>query len=151
MKKLLFVLLIVFLGSVFVFSQAAGSTMYVAVKSTNLKSSTGIFASTRGELTLGDAVTMIRTNGNWAEVRTTNSLTGWVNLTALSSKRVAGSGMSSSAGEIALAGKGFSPEFEIEYKKTGLDYSSVDAMEAINISENELLMFVEEGRLSKGK
>jgi uncharacterized protein YgiM (DUF1202 family) len=133
------------------FSQSVGSTMYVAVKSTDMKSSTGIFASKTGELKLGDAVTVARTSGKWVEVRSGNSKTGWVALSSLSSKRVTGTGPSASAGEIALAGKGFSPETEMEYRKNGLDYSGVNNMEGINIPLAELQKFVEEGRLAKGE
>ena len=151
MKKTIFFLLIVVFCTVSVFSQSQGQTMYVSVKTTDVKSSSGAFADKRGTLNLGDTVTIIRTSGNWAEVRASGSLTGWVSLSGLSSKRITGSGMSSSAGEIALAGKGFSPETEIEYKKGGLDFSGVDRMESINIPDSELQKFVETGRLANGR
>jgi hypothetical protein len=151
MKKTVFFMLILgIIGSTFVFSQAQGKTMYVVVKSTDIKSSTGMFANKVGVFNLGDTVTMLRTSGNWAEIRA-GSVTGWVNLSGLSSKRVTGSGGSSSAGEIALAGKGFSPETEVEYRKNGLDYSVVDQMEQITIPANDLRKFIEDGRLVKGK
>jgi len=151
MKKIVFFMLILgIVGSACVFSQATGRTMYVVVKSTEIKSSTGIFADKVGVLNLGDAVTMLRTSGNWAEIRS-GSISGWVNLSGLSSKRVTGSGGSSSAGEIALAGKGFSPETEVEYRKNGLDYSAVDQMEEITVPAGDLRKFIEDGRLVKGK
>jgi uncharacterized protein YgiM (DUF1202 family) len=151
MKKSIFIILFFALVSFLVFAQSAGQTMYVSVKTVDLKSSNGVFAEKKGTLNLGEAVTLIRVSGNWAEVRTNNSATGWVNLTSLSSKRIIGSGASSSAGEIALAGKGFSPETEVEYRKDGLNFSAVDLMEAISISINDLLKFIEDGRLAKGK
>jgi uncharacterized protein YgiM (DUF1202 family) len=132
-----------------VFSQTAGSTMYVAVKSADVKSSTGIFASKVAVVNMGEAVTVSRTNGKWVEVRVRN-LTGWVALASLSSRRITGTS-SASAGEIALAGKGFSPETEIEYQKDGLDYSEVNRMETIIVSDADLLKFVEDGRLAKGE
>jgi len=52
---------------------------------------------------------------------------------------------------VAMAGKGFSPNTEIEYRKNGLDYSMVDLMERTLVSENELLRFVTDGRLSRGE
>jgi uncharacterized protein YgiM (DUF1202 family) len=151
MKKLAFLLLFALLCYGLAFSQSAGSTMYVAVKSAEIKSSTGFFASKTGVLGQGEAVTVVRTNGNWVEIRTRNSQTGWVALSSLSSKRVTSSGSSASAGEIALAGKGFSPGTEMEYRKSGLDYSDVNNMEGINIPIAELQKFVEEGRLAKGE
>ena len=152
MKKIIFFLLIAVIGAVFVFSQSQGQTMYVSVKSTEVKSSSGAFADKKGDLKLGDIVTIIKVSGNWAEVRVSNALSGWVILSGLSSKRVTGSGMSSSAGEIALAGKGFSPETEIEYRKESkLDFSGVDRMESISIPGSDLLKFIDDGRLAKGK
>jgi uncharacterized protein YgiM (DUF1202 family) len=125
--------------------------MYVAVKNADIKSSTGVFAGKVGALGLGDAVTVVRANGKWVEVKAKDSLSGWVALSNLSSRRVTGSGYSASAGEIALAGKGFSPETEKEYRASGLDYAAVDDMEAINIPTTELQKFVEDGRLAEGK
>ena len=151
MKKQILILLILILGAAYAYAQSAGQTMYVSVKTTDIKSSTGTFADKKGTLNLGDAVTIIKTSGNWAEIRTSNSITGWVSLSSLSSKRVTGSNISSSAGEIALAGKGFSPESEIEYKKNGLDFSAVDRMESISVSTSDLLKFIEDGKLAKGK
>ena len=151
MKKVIFVLLIIIISNISIFSQSQERTMYVAVKSADVKSSSGAFAEKRGVVNLGDVVTMIRASGNWAEIRTRTSLSGWVALSSLSSKRVTGTGLSSSAGEIALAGKGFSPETEVEYKKNGLDYAWVDRMETLIIPENELRKFVEDGRLARGQ
>jgi hypothetical protein len=151
MKKLAFLLLFTALCCGPVFSQSAGSTMYVVVKSAEIKASTGVFARKTGELGLGEAVTVVRANGNWVEVRAKSSQTGWVALSSLSSRRVTGSGNSASAGEIALAGKGFSPETEVEYRKNGLDYSDVNNMEGIIIPIAELQRFVEEGRLARGE
>ncbi|GHV96270.1 hypothetical protein AGMMS50293_25900 [Spirochaetia bacterium] len=124
--------------------------MYVAVKSAALKSSAGFFANTLQSLALGDTVSVLRHSGKWLEVRA-GSVSGWMAATSLSSKRVTGSGYSVSAGEMALAGKGFTPEIEIEYKKSGLDYSGVDVMERLSIPANELLQFINEGSLTKGE
>lgn len=151
MKKIIFGLLMISIGGLCIFAQSQEKTMYVAVKSTEIKSSGGVFADKLGVLHLGDTVTMLRSNGNWAEVRTANRVTGWVNLTTLSSKRVSATGNSASAGEIALAGKGFSPETEIEYRKSGLDYSGVDQMETITISGADLQKFIKDGHLVEGK
>jgi len=150
MKKVILILAFLILANTLVFSQSAGSTMYVSVKTTDLKSSTGTFATKLDTLNLGDAVTYLAKNGNWAEVKTSKNVTGWVNMSGLTTRRITSSGNSASAGEIALAGKGFSPDTEIEYKKGGLDYSGVDQMEKISISGPELQKFIEAGRLSKG-
>ena len=55
------------------------------------------------------------------------------------------------ASEVAMAGKGFSPDMEMEYRKNGLDYSMVDSMERITVPSDDLLRFITEGRLSRGE
>ena len=128
---------------------ARGNTVYVAVKSAAVKSSTGFFARTLGNLAQGTALTVLQVKGKWVEGRVSSSLTGWIAGASLSTRRISASGRSASAGELALAGKGFSAELEAAYRQDGnLDYSRIDAMEGITISPQELEAFLIEGRLS---
>jgi len=135
-----------------VFSQANRGTRYVAAQTVTLKDSAGFFAKDLGSLSLGDAVTLIQDNGKWSQVRAGN-LTGWVASSSLSARRViaSNSALNVTGGELAMAGKGLSPDMEIEYKKNGLDYSMVDSMEQITIPANDLLRFITEGRLARGE
>jgi len=149
MRRLLFLLIIV-CTSTAVFSQTERNTRYVAVQTAVLKDSTGFFAKETGNLPLGTAVTLIRDNGKWAEVQA-GSLTGWVALASLSARRVILSNSLATASEVALAGKGFSANVETEYRKNGLDYTAVDSMEDLTIPPEELLKFINDGRLSKGE
>jgi SH3-like domain-containing protein len=128
-----------------------GKTLYVAIKSAALKSSTGFFASTRTTLKLGDSVTVLQEKGKWVEVRAPSG-SGWIASSSLSSKRIIAAGATSaSAGEIALAGKGFNQEVENAYKQSGtLDYGAIDAIEAQTIPTDVLRSFLEEGRLAMG-
>ena len=155
MKRLLLTALIVFSTAV-LFAQKVGDTNYINVSSADLKSSTGFFASTTGKVKYADEVRILALSGNWAQVRTAvGSRTGWIAKSSLTSKRISAQGTSAnaSAKEIALAGKGFSPEVESEYKKGGgkINYAAVDAMENIIISDRDLLAFIEEGRLARGE
>jgi uncharacterized protein YgiM (DUF1202 family) len=125
----------------------------VATKTTDLKSSTGFFASKRGTLKYGDRVTVLSVNGKWVEVQAVSgALSGWTASANLSAKQVvAGSTTSASSSEVALAGKGFNQEVENVYKANGdLDYADVDRTEALTVNEAELYNFLEEGRLSLG-
>jgi hypothetical protein len=133
---------------------AKGAAVYAAVKTVTLKSGTGFFAGTKGTLTYGDQATVLQVKGKWVEIRSAaKSTSGWTVSSNLTAKRiVAGGGTgSASASEIALAGKGFSEEVENAYKAEGnLNYAGVDRTEAQKVSEEELLNFLTEGRLSKG-
>jgi len=132
-----------------------GGTMYVAAKTVELKSSTGFFASARGTLAYGAAVTVLQIKGKWAEVKSAagSSVSGWTAVANLSAKRiVSGSGSGATANEVALAGKGFNQEIENTYKAGGsLNYADVDRTEAQKVPMQELKDFIVEGRLSLGE
>jgi hypothetical protein len=129
-----------------------GKTVYVAVRSVAVKSSTGFFAGTRGTLTMGASATALQENGKWVEIRSGN-ITGWVAASSVTTKRVTASvGSTASQREVAMAGKGFNQEVENAYKQNGdLDYAAIDAIEAQTIPAEELKRFLEEGRLALGE
>lgn len=151
MRRFFLVLAVAFCVSPLLFSQAAGRNVrYVAVQTTPLKDSTGFFAKDLVNLSLGTEVTVSHDDGKWTQVRV-EGLSGWVMSSSLSARRVVAQNANVSASEVALAGKGFSQDMEIEYRKNGLDYSSVDFMEESIVTTNELLQFITEGHLSKGE
>jgi len=157
MKKSICLILffLVLAGSVFA-QIAKGGTAWVSVKTVALKSSTWFFASNRGTVNYGDQVTVIQVSGNWAEVQSAanTTLTGWISTSNLSAKRIASTGSTSTAtaSEVALAGKGFNQEVENEYKAGGgnFNFEAVDWTEKITITDDELLKFMTEGKLSTG-
>jgi len=155
MKKMLMVLGLALFITCFAAAQASrGGTMYVATKTTALKTSTGFFARTNATLNYGDRVTVLQVNGKFAEVRSAanSSSSGWTPVANLSTRQiVSGNTGSVSASEVALAGKGFNQEVENAYKTQGTyDYDDVDRVEQLSVSEDELKLFIEEGRLSMG-
>jgi len=133
-----------------------GGTLYAAAKSVALKTGTGFFAGTRGQLAYGAQVTVLQVNGKWVEVRSVAnpSLSGWTASANLSAKRVVATGSSSSASasEIGLAGKGFNQEVENAYKSGGeLNYADVDKTETASVSPEELQKFLVDGKLAMGE
>jgi uncharacterized protein YgiM (DUF1202 family) len=101
-------------------------------------------------LPLGTEVTVVLENGKWTQIQTGNRQ-GWIASASLSARKVVASNTAVTASDVALAGKGFSPETEMEYKRNGLDYSVVDSMENTNIPNDDLLRFITEGRLNRGE
>jgi len=156
MKRALFILILILFVAGFAAAQIqAGGTLYVSVKSVDLKSGTGLFTSTKGTLALGEQVTVIQVNGNNVEVKSVknSSVTGWTSSSNFSTRQVvAGASSTATAKEVALAGKGFNQEVEQSYKdhQSNLNYDDVDKIESINISDAELKKFMEEGRLKTG-
>jgi hypothetical protein len=156
MKKIVVVFCLCVCCAAVLSAQAVkGGTMYVAAKTIELKSSTGFFASGKGSLAYGAAVTVLQVNGKWAEVKsvTGSSVTGWTAVANLSAKRIVSSGGTggATASEVALAGKGFNQEIENAYKSGGrLNYADVDRTEAQKVSKQEMHSFIVEGHLSLG-
>ena len=155
MKKLIISLIIGLAAAGLVSAQVArGGTLYVAVKTVALKSSTGFFASNKGTLNYGDRVTVLQISGRFVEVRSAanSSLTGWTASANMSARQIVpGNTATVSARETALAGKGFNQEVEDSYKKQGkLNYADVDRTEAIKVSEANIKRFLEQGHLSMG-
>jgi hypothetical protein len=150
MRRFLLLFAVIFHIGVPVFSQNMGIIRYISVLKASVKESTGFFAGELGTLSLGNEVTLISESGKWSQIRS-GELKGWVTTTSLSARRIVTSGTNATTSEISLAGKGFSPEMEMEYRKTGPDYSMVDFMETITIPREELLGFITEGALARGE
>jgi len=133
-----------------------GKVLYIAVKTATLKSGTGAFAESKGTLNYGAKVTQIKVDGSFTEVKSADnpSLTGWVSTASLTSKQIVAGGAASTttAKEVALAGKGFSQEAEKTLsQKKELNYADVDKVEAIKIREKDVESFLKEGELKMGK
>jgi hypothetical protein len=131
-----------------------GGTAWVSIKSVALKSSTWFFATNRGTVYYSEQVSVLRVSGNWAEVRSASNITGWIAVANLSARRIVASatGSTATAAEVAQAGKGFNQEIENIYRSEGnLNYADVDRTEQIVVSDQELLNFITEGRLTGGE
>jgi uncharacterized protein YgiM (DUF1202 family) len=151
-KEFIFIFLSCFLiGTIFA---QTSKTMYVAVKNATVKSGTGFFSKELAKLNIGTTLTVLQQKDKWTQVKTGTQpvITGWIASASLTSKRITASGSSASASEIALAGKGFSPAMELEYKAdAGLDYSIIDTMESQTIPNEKILEFLTAGQLKKGE
>ena len=148
-RFLLLIILLLNLG-VLIFSQSGEDRRFISVLTTALKESTGHFARDLKILSLGDEVILIGESGKWSQIRS-GDLSGWVVFSSLSTRRIVASGTVGATSELSLAGKGFTAEMEVEYRKSGIDYSIVDMMENQSIPASELLSFITEGRLARGE
>jgi hypothetical protein len=136
-----------------------GKVLYVMVKTVTLKSSAGAFGENvkGGTLNYGAKVTQVSVDGTFTEVKSADnpSLTGWVSTSSLTSKQIVAGGAASTttAKEVALAGKGFSQEAEntLKNQKKDLNYADVDRVEAITVREKDVVSFLKEGDLKMGK
>ena len=151
MKKIIFLLF--FSTLVFTaWAQSAGSTLYVAARTVELKSSTGFFSSTLGSINLGDSVIVMQNGGKWLAVRSVSGLQGWAPADAFSTRVIIRSGAEASVTEFPLAGKGFSNDLEqIMISGGAANYAAADEMDRRKIESQALRFFLIEGRLAAGE
>jgi len=113
----------------------------------------GAVAST---VSRGDKLTVRETRGLWYRVE--GAASGWIHKSnviesavQLSSKP--GGGVGASSDEVELAGRGFTPQVEQQYRANHpeLDFSHVDAIEQLDVDPETLVEFVTAGDLGGGR
>ena len=137
----------------------AGTTVTVTQMSAKLGKSPSFLAPTVSKLVRGDQLTVIEVQKDWYHAKTRDGQDGWINRTSVVDKAVAlstkpGGGQGGvSNDEVAMAGRGFSPEVEAAYKKDhpDLDYSHVDKIEKLDVDGAALARFRDEGKIGGGK
>jgi len=117
------------------------------------------FASTPlGVVPQGDRVNLIRQEGEWYKVDYQGTI-GWLHRQAvpeaapakmdLTKMLFGGPVKETRSDEVALAGKGFTPEVEANYRQQnpGLNYAQVDKVETFGVDPARLQKFIKEGGL----
>jgi len=136
---------------------AQNQRMSVQVQDGKLRADPSFLGKTIGTVAYGDAVTVIRQQDPWLYVSTrSGQLTGLIHNSAVTEKEIvlragdANVQKTASQREIALAGKGFNPQVENEYRRRNpnLDFEWVDRMERIIVSDAEIRQFIKDGKLS---
>lgn len=128
-------------------------TMSVQVKQCQLRSKPTFLGKVVKKLDYGDRVVIEKEENSWANVSPSGKSTGWVHISALSEKEIILNPNSqhikeaASSDEIALAGKGFNEQVEKKYKQDNknIDFSWIDKMEKIVVSQNEIQNFISQG------
>ena len=149
MKRLLIILILAFSALIL----WAGSMMSVQVSTAQLRGTPSFLGAIAAELAYGDRVEVLESGRGWFRVSTESGQSGWIQESALSSKKIVlstGGDISSGASteEVALAGKGFNEDVEREYRaQTDLDFTWVDRMETFGRPAEELVVFLKDGDL----
>jgi hypothetical protein len=108
---------------------------------------------TAGSVSRGDQLTIKEVKGDWYRVE--GSYSGWIHKSNVTEGKVqlsstpGGSGGNVNRDEVELAGRGFTPQVEQQYKdkNPNLDFSHVDFIEKTAVDPAELEAFVSEGKL----
>jgi SH3-like domain-containing protein len=128
--------------------------MSVQVKEAQLRSTPSFLGAIVGPVAYGEQLDTVQKQGDWFDVKNSRNLRGWIHESALTTKQVvlnpgAQTQPAASNQEIALAGKGFNSSVEAQYRKSNatIDYTWVDRMEAVRVSRDQMMSFLESGKV----
>ena len=149
-------IILVLLGAWTVLS-AGEKMMSVQVKTGHLRAAPSFLGKIVMTVSYGERVEVREEKGAWSRVVLPGGKgEGWVHASALTPKKIvlkAGASDVSqlaTSDEIALAGKGFNKQVEGEFKAKNpdLDFTWVDRMEKIVVTQEQMRRFLKEGALS---
>lgn len=149
----LFLAGVVFAGATAV---AAGALMSIQVKNGHVRTQPSFLGKVVTVLSYGDQVAVLEESGSWKKVAVPNSKGGWMHASALTTRKIllrpgaADVEKAATSDELALAGKGFNKEVEDSFKAKNpkVDFSQIDRMEGITVSQPQITAFVREGGLT---
>lgn len=148
------VLLLLLLGTgLALAAPKVGSSVTIRVLSAKVMKAPKFVGAAEGSVSRGDTLTVKQVKGDWYRVE--GNFNGWIHKSNVTEGKVAlsskpgGSGGNVNRDEVELAGRGFTPEVEKQYKdkNPNLDFSHVDAIEKTAIDPAELEAFMTEGKL----
>ena len=131
--------------------------MSIQVKKSAVRSSPSFLGKIVTQLKYGDRVAVQNVKGSWYFIDSPKGKTeGWMHSSALSVKKIVlNPGASdveqaASSDEITLAGKGFNQQVENDFKSKNpkVDFTAINKMEKITVSQNQIQAFIKEGQLS---
>ncbi len=136
--------------------RAGDPVMSVHIRRADLRQSPSFLARVTASVEYGETVTVRERRDEWMRVTTDSEQTaGWLHQSALTRSRIElrateSAPASVTTDEVALAGKGFSPEVEAEFKTRHQDVSFewVDRMEKMTVPVADVSRFLEEGQVA---
>ncbi len=130
--------------------------MSVQIQTSPLRATPSPLGKVVTTLKYADQVEIIGKQTGWLQVKASGGQTGWVNESALTKKKIVLSSgaqdvsRTASGEELALAGKGFNSQVEADFKakNQNIDFTWIDRMEKIVVTDQEVAGFLKEGGLN---
>ncbi len=138
-----------------VFTLLLAETLVVKIQTTNLRKEPKFYGQTTVVLKAGETLEKLTVQGGWIQVRTSAGQVGWIHSSAVETPKFnllasnKGLKTQASAGEVALASKGFNKQVEESYRaKHGeISYVWVDRMIKLKIPPSQMETFLKRGKL----
>jgi len=133
----------------------AAQQLSVQVREARLRQNPSYLGAAGAAVAYGTRVTVLESRGPWRRVQAADGRTGWLHESALTEKTLAlaAGDQDVNAGadsdELALAGKGFSPEVEKAFQAENreIDFAWVDRMATGQVSPDQALAFLAAGEV----
>lgn len=147
---------IILLGVLMVASAALAATLKVVTQEAMIRKDKRFFAPVVARVAYGEVIQELERQGDWLRV-SYRGKEGWIHISAVQEQKFQLSSLSTAKAqettreEVALAGKGFTPEVEKAFRKKNakMRYDLVDHVQAYKIPEPQLQAFILAGNLNE--
>jgi len=144
------------LGLSLISSAALAASVQVITQDAVIRKDKRFFAPALGRAPFGASLQELGREGDWFRV-SYQGKEGWIHKSALQEQKfqfsslAGGKAEEASRDEVALAGKGFTPEVENAFreKNTKMRYDFVNQVQAYRVDEQRLQAFLREGNLQE--
>jgi hypothetical protein len=155
-SRIPFVIAIVLAGGLAFAAPKTGDSVTIRVLSAKVMKAPKFIGASAGGVSRGDQLVVKQVKGDWYLVE--GAAAGWIHKSSVTEGKVAlsskpgGSSGSVNRDEVELAGRGFTPQVEEQYraKNPDLDFSHVDAIEKTAVDPDALEAFVADGEIGGG-
>ena len=153
MKKQVWIIL---LGVLFMASVALAATLKVITQEATIRKDKRFFAPVVARVAYGELIQELDRKGDWLRV-SYRGKNGWIHISAVQEQKFELSSLSSgraqetSREEVALAGKGFTPEVEKVFREKNpkMRYDLVNHVQGYKVAESRLQAFIRAGNLKE--
>ena len=143
-------------GLLLIASVALGATVQVITQEATIRKDKRFFAPVVARVAYGEAIQELERQGDWLRVRYKGK-EGWIHKSAVQEQKFQLSSLATekaqetSQEEVALAGKGFTPEVEKAFREKNpkMRYDLVDRLQGYKVSEPQLQAFIRAGNLNE--
>lgn len=143
-------------GLLLIASMAAAASVTVITQQAILRQDKRFFAPVVTRVPYGESLHVLGGEGDWLRVYYRNGY-GWIHTGEVKQQKITLSALTAQGAsgtahdEVALAGKGFTPEVEEAFRKKNpsMQFNLVDKVESFRVSDKTIRTFLEKGNLKE--
>jgi len=147
---------IILLGLLLTASVALAATLKVITQEATIRKDKRFFAPVVARVAYGEEIQELERQGDWLRVRYRGK-EGWIHRSAVQEQKFQLSSLASERAqetgreEVALAGKGFTPQVEKAFREKNpkMRYDLVEYVQSYKLSEPQLQAFIRAGNLNE--